>query len=316
MEVFAQAADRGVKLVWLQGQSDSACTVSLVQGYYPDIYDAVMKLNVNIAYQPTIMVPFGSEAFSVLETVHPDVLVLEGSVPTGEMKYACAIGERNGKPVALYDLIQELAARTKVGFVAVGACATHGGIPAGRPNPTNAKGLKDVLPGRTVINIPGCPPQPAHMLLTLASVILGIMPELDSQGRPKAFYGKLLHDECPRRGYYNRGKFAKLFSDEECLYELGCRGPVTFADCASRKWNGGVNMCTTAGAPCIGCFEFGFPDKFDLPVGFYESQRTLELKATKNFFDALIIGTMATAAGYVGVELYGRRKRKKEEGGQ
>jgi len=282
-----------------------------LQGVHPDLYDAVQILNVIPAFHNTIMPPFGEEAMEILGSVVPDILVLEGAIPSDSMKGACIIGERDGKPVYLNDELRRLSdLNPNAAHVAVGSCATHGGIPGARGNPTGAMGLKDLLKDRTIVNLPGCPPQGEHILLTAAAVILGLPLKLDSQGRPLAFYGSLLHDECPRRGYYDSGKFAKNFSDPECLYKLGCRGPVTFADCATRKWNGGVNFCMQAGAPCIGCFDLRFPDVMS---PFYVSQDTLELDATKKFFDVLIAGTMATAAGYVALDALGRRKKKDEE---
>jgi len=311
-DVFAQAEAAGVKLAWIQGQTDTGCSISLLQGNHPDIYDAVLKLNVNIAYHPTIMVPSGEAASRALLDMEPDVLVVEGAVPTGDKKHACMIGEYNGEEIVLEDYLKEVATRTKLGIVAVGACATHGGIPGGSPNPTNAKGVGEVL-GKTVINLPGCPPQGEHILLTLAAVILGITPELDAQGRPKLFYGRLLHDECPRRGYYDEGIFAHSFTEPGCLYKLGCRGPITYADCASRKWNGGVNMCTNAGAPCSGCFSLDFPDGTS---PFYVPSDELELEWTKKGFEVLTAGVIGAAGAYTLIDRLGKQKEKKgkEEG--
>jgi hydrogenase small subunit len=98
---------------------------------------------------------------------------------------------------------------------------------------------------------------------TVAAILLDGLPrpeELDEFRRPKAFYGKLIHENCPRRAYFDEGKFAQKFSDEGCLYELGCKGPVTYADCPLRLWNNGTNWCIGNGAPCMGCVEPGFPD--------------------------------------------------------
>jgi hydrogenase small subunit len=315
IDVFAQAAGAGVKLVWLQGQSDSGCSISLLQGEHPDIYDAVLKLNVNIAYHPTVMYEFGESASKILHdmitTDAPDVLVVEGAIPTGNRKHACMIGEYKGEEFILEDYLKKIGPRVKSGIaVAVGSCATHGGIPSGKPNPTNAKGLKEILPGMTVVNLPGCPPQGEHILLTLAAVILGIIPELDAQGRPKVFYGRLLHDECVLRGYYDEGKFAHQFGEPGCLYKLGCKGPVTYADCASRKWNGGVNYCMSAGAPCIGCFSLDFPDGTS---PFYVPQDTLELDVTKKFFEGLTAGVIAAAGAYTVIDFLGKRKKKEEK---
>src|SRR4030067_46832 len=52
--------------------------------------------------------------------------------------------------------------------------------------------------------------------------------------RPKAFYGPMVHEHCPRRAYFDEGKFARKLSDPGCLLELGCKGPVTHADCSLR----------------------------------------------------------------------------------
>ncbi len=314
-DVFAQAASSGVKLVWLQGQADTGCSISLLQGDHPDIYDAVLKLSVNIAYHQTLMVEAGETASKVLHDMitsdAPDVIVVEGSIPVGDRKHACMIGEYQGEEFILEDYLKKIGPRVKSGIiVAVGSCATHGGIPGANPNPTNAVGVSDVLPGATVVNLPGCPPQGEHILLTLAAVILGITPELDAQGRPKVFYSKLLHDECPLRGYYDEGEFAHNFGEVGCLYKLGCKGPITYADCASRKWNGGTNFCMSAGAPCNGCFSLQFPDGTS---PFYVDQGTLELDVTKKAFQALFAGVVGAAGVYTVVDALGKRGKKEDQ---
>jgi hydrogenase small subunit len=308
-EVFAQAAANNVKLIWLQGQSDTGCTISLLQGEHPDLYDAVMRLNVNIAFHPTIMVASGEGAASVLKTVEPDVLVIEGSIPTGDKKHACIVGYAGGEELVLEDVLKDLAAKTKVGIVAVGECAAFGGIPAAQPNPTNAKSVSEVL-GKTVINIPGCPAHPDWVLLTLASILLGVMPDLDALGRPAAFFGKTIHDECPRRGMYDAGKYAEELSGDGCLINLGCKGPVTLADCASRLWNNGTNMCTQGGAPCIGCTHPEFPDKVS---PFYVRTEETPDFYTHEFFKYFTGAVTAGLAGYVGLDLINRRRKGKEE---
>jgi hydrogenase small subunit len=67
---------------------------------------------------------------------------------------------------------------------------------------------------------------------------------------------------CSRRGYYDVGRRDGNFAEGHCLYNKGCKGQIAFADCPTRRWNGGVNMCTQAGGPCIACAEPGFPDAF------------------------------------------------------
>jgi len=141
--------------------------------------------------------------------------------------------------------------------------------------------LKKVLDAKGIdkplVNIPGCPPHPDWFVGTVASILLNGLPkaeDLDDNLRPLAFYGKLIHENCPRRAYFDEGKFAKKPGDEGCLYELGCKGPITYADCPLRRWNNGTNWVIGAGAPCNGCTQPEFPD---LVAPFYEKLVDIEL---------------------------------------
>jgi|Deesub1362A_J573_1020465.scaffolds.fasta_scaffold00656_10 hydrogenase small subunit len=329
VRAFEDAKDKGVKLVWLQGQSDTACTVSLLQASDPDLYDAVEELKVQIAFHTTIMPDFGEKAIRVLEEIEPDVLVLEGSIPTGNMENACTVGEVNGKPVTIAQWVKELSARTRVAVVGFGSCASFGGIPSARDfegrSPTNAVGLYQFFqsnpkPSVPVINIPGCPGHPDWLMTVLAATLLGVNIEVDGLGRPKLFFSQLIHDNCARRGFYDEGWFAESFAESDfskkkCLFKVGCRGPVTYSACAETKWNGGVNVCMNAGAPCIGCMHPEFPDAVS---PFYAEQRKLEIDATKTLFGSLTTAVLVGAAAYIGTHIYKENKennlKKKKEG--
>jgi hydrogenase small subunit len=162
----------------------------------------------------------------------------------------------------------ETLAKDALAVIALGSCAAFGGIPAAQPNPTQCRSVSEVLQAKgintPVVNIPGCPPHPDWFVGTVASILLSGLPEpedLDELGRPKAFYGQTIHENCPRRAYYDENKFAKKFGDPGCNYELGCRGPITHADCPLRLWNDKVSWCVGCGATCIGCTE---PEFFDI----------------------------------------------------
>ncbi|MCX9014037.1 MAG: hydrogenase small subunit [Candidatus Methanoperedens sp.] len=324
VKAIENAGKTGIKLVWIQGQSDTGCTISLLQGEHPDIYDAIMKLNVDIRFHPTIMAAQGEEAMAALD-IEPDVLVVEGSIPDPEF---ATMGER-----PIRDIVRELAAKTKVAVVAVGACATYGGIPAAEGNVTNSTGVQYLKAkkggalgagflsgaGLPVVNLPGCPAHPDHVLLTLSSVILGVIPELDDKGRPVMFFSSKIHDECARRGFYDVGAFAESFhetdfSHEKCLYQLGCRGPVTLSDCSLRKWNGGINVCMNSGAPCIGCFHESFPDAMS-PL--FEP---IEKVPTLLGINPVTAGKAAVAATAAGIAIHAARrgvaKKTADEGGE
>jgi hydrogenase small subunit len=205
------------------------------------------------------------------------ILVVEGAIPTAKGGSYGTLGERNNKPVSMLSRLESLAANASA-VIALGTCAAFGGIPAASPNPTQCIGVAEALNSRNiavpVINIPGCPPHPDWFMGTVASILLSGLPhpeDLDEYSRPKAFYGQTIHENCPRRAYYDEGKFAKKLGDPGCLYELGCKGPVTYADCPLRLWNNGVNWCIGNGSPCLGCTEPGFPD---IVSPFYEKMAT------------------------------------------
>ena len=114
-----------------------------------------------------------------------------------------------------------------------------------------------------MINVPGCPPIADVMMGVVTHLlVLGQVPALDSQGRPKEFYGRRVHDTCYRRPNYDAGLFVESWDDENarkgyCLYKMGCKGPVTYNACSVVKWNEGTSYPIQSGHGCIGCSEEG-----------------------------------------------------------
>jgi len=156
-------------------------------------------------------------------------------------------------------------AKDAAAVVAWGSCASNGCVQAARPNPTGATPIYKLV-DKTVINVPGCPPIADVMMSVVTHLlVLGQPPALDSQGRPKEFYGRRVHDTCYRRPNYDAGLFVESFDDENahkgfCLYKMGCRGPVTYNACSVTKWNEGTSYPIQSGHGCIGCSETGFWD--------------------------------------------------------
>jgi hydrogenase small subunit len=192
-------------------------------------------------------------------------MVMEGSIQGGDDLFA-TLGEEGGEEVPLSKKAANLA-RSAMAVVAMGTCSSYGGIPSGEPNPTGAISIGELLRREgidtPVVCIPGCPPHPDWMVGSLATVMrYGLdAVEVDEIGRPKLFFGSSIHENCPRRADFDAGKFAKAFGEPGCLYEIGCKGPVTFADCPKRMFNSGTNWCIGAGSPCHGCVEPDFPDR-------------------------------------------------------
>ncbi|WP_340817916.1 hydrogenase small subunit [Methanolobus sp. WCC4] len=324
------------KVIWLHGAECTGCSASLLDGGNPDLSQAIEKLSVDLAFHETLLAQQGifvdgrpastSELNSEIlldEAIEEGnyILVVEGSIangPEGSGKY-CMYGERTFKDIF------EKAASNASAILAVGMCAAYGGINSSdsdlkeltdfrgvaylNENPYGGM-LSELGIDKPVINIAGCPTHPDWVLLTLAAVILGkidinnLDPVLDTYKRPLVFFpaDNSMHDNCPRRGYYDRGILDDDFSGKGCLLKVGCKGPYTRSDCGLRKWNNGVSMCTQAGSSCIACCEPGFPDAAS---PFYEMIEDKPLAYGMN------VGTMSAigvGAATVGVAAHAARR--------
>ena len=262
-DALKQIISGQIPVLWLQGQSCSGCSVSLLNSD-PLSPDQLLTQYIYLTFHQTLSTATGEVAVEVVnKTIQQGgyILVVEGAVPAG-MPLACMFGEESFNQ----QLIR--AAKNAKAIVAVGSCAAFGGLPSSAGNPTGAVGVRQHLSSEGIqtptIIIPGCPPHPDWMVGTLAHVIKFGMPALDDIGRPKAFFSRTVHDQCPRFADYEREKFAASFREEGCLFKLGCVGPNTRADCSIRFWNSGTNYCVKAGAPCVGCVEknFGLQKEF------------------------------------------------------
>lgn len=316
--VFSAAANGDTHTIWFQGAADAGCSISLLQGARPDIIDAITDFKLSVDFHPNLMIPEGDAAITILRdaangTKPLDLFIVEGSVPEGNFG---TVGEIDGKLMPMETWIKQLASQAKY-VVAVGTCASYGGIPGGSPNPTKAKGLQFYKyekggalgadfrsrAGLPVINIPGCPPHPDWITLTLADLIRGFIPHLDKYQRPAAFFGGVVHDQCPRLGYFEKNQFASKFGDLQCLWKLGCRGPITYANCPAIKWNRGVNSCTLFGSGCRGCADPSFPDQPSSP--FFKE---IEAVPAPLGMDVNVVGETIAAATVIGIGAHAARR--------
>lgn len=253
-------------LVWSDFQMCTGCTVSLVQNVSPGPAELILKV-LSLDYQETIMAAAGDAAeksFKDAVAKGDFFYVVEGAIPT-KVPTAMTVAGKNA-----VDIAKEAAAKAKA-IIAIGNCATYGGIQAAAPNPTGALGVTDFFKkegiDKPVINIPTCPGNADMMIATLVHfLLLGKLPDLDAVGRPVFLYGETIHDNCERRGHFEKGEFVERFGTPEealgyCLFKVGCKGPDTYAPCSKLRWNNRMSWCVGV-APCIGCAEPGFWDKF------------------------------------------------------
>ncbi len=281
---------RRPSVIWLSFQECTGCTESLTRSHAPSVEDLIFQ-SISLDYHHTLQAASGAAAEAAREHAMKEnagkyLVVVDGSIPLANPGYSTIAGISNK------DMLLDTA-RGAAAILAVGTCASYGGLPKADPNPTGAVAVADLITGKPVINIPGCPPIPVVITGVVAHFLAFGLPGLDDLGRPLAFFGERIHDRCYRRPFYDRGLFAHGFDDDGarkgwCLYKVGCKGPVAFNACATVKWNAGVSFPIEAGHPCLGCSQPDFWDGGD----FYQ---TLAIP-TENVA-GLAMGAMAVGAG-------------------
>ena len=266
----ALASTSGPPIIWIKGASCSGCTVSLanrVSSAAPvDLADLLVH-TIDLVYHPTLMAAAGDLAVQTLRKAEAGtfVLAVEGGIPTQYGGRTCTLWTQNGVDVTALSAVQELAPKARY-VLSIGTCASYGGVAGAAPNPTSIVSVSTAS-GLSTINVPGCPPHPDWIVWTIAQLLAGTVPALDSYRRPTALYGATVHSKCSRR----YSAWAKSLGQTGlCNGNLGCKGRRTYADCSTRQWNNGTNWCVGtvsaggngADSLCLGCTESGFPDKF------------------------------------------------------
>ena len=283
-----------VHAFWFAGMSCDGCTVSVTGAQAPSVESLLLGAHPGlprvILHHPVVNIESGPAYLRAHEDAikgeldAPYVIILEGSIsdettahPHGG--YWSGQGEEPWgeggelRTVSTDEWIARLAPGAAAS-IAIGTCATWGGIPAAHGNPTGAMSLMDFLGkdyssalGVPVVNIPGCAPVGDNFTETVAAILyflqgFGPLPEFDALGRPAWLFGETVHRHCVRGAYYEEGDFADEFGDRECLVEIGCWGPVVNCNITSRGAINHVGGCMNSGGACIGCTMPGFPDKF------------------------------------------------------
>jgi hydrogenase small subunit len=283
-----------IHVYWLAGMSCDGCTISVAGATNPGIEGllagAVPAMPKVILHHPVLSVEAGADFVKSFRDAWegnlgaPYVVVYEGSVADERIAqrtggYFSAMGVeavadgQGSHPVPTATWLQRLAPGAAA-TMAIGTCATWGGIPSAEGNPTGAMSVMDFLTkeyrsafGLPVINIPGCAPQGDNFTETVFAVLLflqglGPLPTFDELGRPAWLFRETVHHGCTRAGYYEEGIFAERYGDPQCLVEIGCWGPIVNCNIVARGAINHMGGCMRAGGICIGCTMPGFPDKF------------------------------------------------------
>ena len=282
--------EENVHVFWLQGMSCDGCSIAFAGATTPSMeqfqWGTLPGIPKMILHHPMFSEHSGenfSDAYrqaAAGQLGAPYIVILEGSVPDdqalpGADAYFSAMGTNGpgGAPVRVSEWLYRLAPGA-MAAVAIGTCATWGGIPAAAGNLTGSMSLMDYLGGGyrsswgiPVINVPGCAPQGDNFTETIAALLhwangIGPPPLFDELGRPEWLFDQTVHRHCPKAGYYEEGVFSHEPGDNQCLVEIGCWGPVVQCNIVERGAQNHIGGCMVSGGACIGCTMPGFPDKY------------------------------------------------------
>ena len=187
-----------------------------------------------------------------------DFLLIEGSISSNKDFFI--LGEDS-----TFNHFNKLASKSNY-IIAVGSCASYGGIHEKFTQNSDIYGINQVINKNIlenlkheIVNLTGCPVHPEWILQTLFTLKTYGKIAIDEIGRPKELYSTLAHHGCTRNEYFEWKVEGDFGQKEGCLfYDQGCRGPMTLSSCNKILWND-INSKTRVGMPCIGCTEVDFP---------------------------------------------------------
>jgi hydrogenase small subunit len=175
----ALAGNGDPRVIWLQGQGCSGCSVSLLNSINMVAVDDLLIDTINMEYHSTLIAAAGDVAFSDIDGVHPSptelaafgsewlsagkdfdlnndgvvnfidfnelakqgyILVVEGAIPTGAAGNFCHVGGH----MTMLQAFEKFSANASH-IIAIGTCAAYGGIPAAAPDVTGALGVEAAI---------------------------------------------------------------------------------------------------------------------------------------------------------------------------
>jgi len=315
---IAEALEKKQKpyALWLEFSDCTGDSMSMIRTVHPTISEIVLDL-IDLEYHETIMAGAGKAAEKVRDDVVKNqkgkyICFVEGAIPMKDDGIYCCIAGKTALEHA-----KEVCSNALV-TIAMGSCATWGGIASAKPNPTGAVGVGTAVPGINLVNMPGCPHNAENAsALIVHYLTFGALPLLDGQHRPLFAYGQRIHDNCERRSRFDAGQFVRQWGDEGhrlgwCLYEMGCKGPEAYFNCSTARYNRRVSWPVQSGHPCFACASNDSWDKFG-PI--YSRLANVPGAGYQTTADKIGLGVTAVAGAGVAIHAAARlaKGRPKEE---
>ncbi len=299
----AIAADNRPPVIWLHLQECTGDTEALLRASRPTVADLVLDY-LSIDYHETIMAASGHLAEEARKQTMAEyrgryIAIVEGAVPTKDKGIYCCIGGHSAE-----EIVREVCGNAAA-TICAGTCSAFGGIQAAYPNPTGAVSVMELLPRLPIVNLPGCPLNTANLTATIVHYLtFKSLPRLDHLRRPLFAHGKRIHDNCERRGHFEAGQFVEKWGDEAhrqgwCLYKMGCKGPATWHNCPTTRFNDGLGWPVAQGHGCVGCSEPSYWDAMGPLYGRLPGVPGMSVEAT-----ATKVGLGLTAAAAAGVAVH------------
>lgn len=260
-----------VTILWLSGGSCEGCSMAVLGATSPGFEQLISGSDSSLPsvrlFHPLFAFNSGDAYLSSLRKAAqgestPLILVVEGTLfddSKCQEGYFSSMGEENGQPLSITNWLEKLVPRATA-VIALGTCATWGGVPASYGNPTGAISLNDYLGHNfhstaelPIINIPGCAPPGGNFIETLTYLLLHLNQEvpleLDQYNRPTWLYNYQTHPQSDHPSL-------QIYATDAVV---DCRVP-------EQGWMNHVGGCASVGGRCNGCTMPGFPDHFLTPV--------------------------------------------------
>jgi len=274
------------KVAWLQNQDCTGCSISFT--FAPELIDLITGV-INVEFHPNLSFASGESAKEIWADIIREggrVIIAEGAIPLDFHGAASHFGET---AVQFCKKVFESAGL----IIAVGTCASFGGISGAIGNPTGSSSVEKFLStycgwGKArirnqLITLPGCPVHPAEIVSTVAYYLTqGKAPQVNDFGAPKHLYGHQtrIHENCLLRADYSNKNFAKYPGDNGCLFEVGCKGVIVDRKiCINPGWNQSGNNCIKSRSGCKGC---GHPDFMQTYQPFFTDPEEMKIRGSKS----------------------------------